>query len=104
MRILNKEEVQDGEGPNFVIREGIVVIPKGAVILDRLFARGRADDEPEAVLRRLWEYDRATRIVADWFERQALLERVDGDGSVDEVAAEVLRVATHWFERREALT
>jgi glucose-1-phosphate adenylyltransferase len=34
VRIVNKEEVQDGEGPNFVIREGIVVIPKGAVILD----------------------------------------------------------------------
>jgi glucose-1-phosphate adenylyltransferase len=34
VRILNKDEVQDGEGPNFVIREGIVVIPKSAVILD----------------------------------------------------------------------
>ncbi len=34
VRIVNKEEVQDGEGPNFVIREGIVVIPKSAVILD----------------------------------------------------------------------
>jgi glucose-1-phosphate adenylyltransferase len=34
VRIINKDEVQDGEGPNFVIREGIVVIPKSAVILD----------------------------------------------------------------------
>ena len=34
VQIINKEEVQDGEGPNFVIREGIVVIPKNAVILD----------------------------------------------------------------------
>jgi glucose-1-phosphate adenylyltransferase len=34
VRILNKDQVQDGEGPNFVIREGIVVIPKSAVILD----------------------------------------------------------------------
>jgi glucose-1-phosphate adenylyltransferase len=34
VKIVNQREVQDGEGPNFVIREGIVVIPKSAVILD----------------------------------------------------------------------
>jgi glucose-1-phosphate adenylyltransferase len=34
VRIVNKDKIQDGEGPNFVIREGIVVIPKSAVILD----------------------------------------------------------------------
>ncbi|HMF17286.1 MAG TPA: glucose-1-phosphate adenylyltransferase [Gemmataceae bacterium] len=34
VRIVNKDKVQVGEGKNFVIREGIVVIPKGAVVLD----------------------------------------------------------------------
>jgi glucose-1-phosphate adenylyltransferase len=34
VRILNQGRVQDAEGPNFVIREGIVVIPKGSVVLD----------------------------------------------------------------------
>jgi glucose-1-phosphate adenylyltransferase len=34
VRIVNKGRVQDGEGPNFVIREGIVVVPKNAIILD----------------------------------------------------------------------
>jgi glucose-1-phosphate adenylyltransferase len=34
VRILNQEGIQDAEGPNFVIREGIVVIPKGSIVLD----------------------------------------------------------------------
>lgn len=34
VQIINQEKVGDGEGKNFVIRDGIVVIPKGAVVLD----------------------------------------------------------------------
>ncbi len=34
VHIVNQNKVQVGEGKNFVIREGIVVIPKGAIVLD----------------------------------------------------------------------
>jgi glucose-1-phosphate adenylyltransferase len=34
VRIVNKYGAPDSEGPNYVIRDGIVVIPKGAVVLD----------------------------------------------------------------------
>jgi glucose-1-phosphate adenylyltransferase len=33
-RIINKDRIQNSEGKNFVIRDGVVVIPKGAVVLD----------------------------------------------------------------------
>ena len=33
-RIINKDRIQNSEGQNFVIRDGVVVIPKGAVVLD----------------------------------------------------------------------
>lgn len=33
-RIFNQERVQNSEGKNFVIRDGVVVIPKGAIVLD----------------------------------------------------------------------
>ena len=33
-RIINKDRVQNSEGKNFVIRDGVVVIPKGAILLD----------------------------------------------------------------------
>jgi glucose-1-phosphate adenylyltransferase len=34
VRIVNQEKIKNGEGKNFVIRDGIVVIPKGAMVLD----------------------------------------------------------------------
>ena len=34
VRIRNEKKVQEEEGKNYVIREGVVVIPKGAVVLD----------------------------------------------------------------------
>lgn len=33
-RLCNKDKIKNGEGPNFVIRDGIVVIPRGAIVLD----------------------------------------------------------------------
>ena len=34
VRIVNRAKVEDGEGENFVIRSGIVVIPRGSVLPD----------------------------------------------------------------------
>jgi glucose-1-phosphate adenylyltransferase len=34
VKIINQDKVNNGEGRNFVIRDGIVVIPKAAVVLD----------------------------------------------------------------------
>jgi glucose-1-phosphate adenylyltransferase len=34
VRLCNKDKIKNGEGPNFVIREGIVVIPRDAIVLD----------------------------------------------------------------------
>jgi glucose-1-phosphate adenylyltransferase len=34
VRILNREQKETGDGANYVIRDGIVVIPKGAVVMD----------------------------------------------------------------------
>ena len=32
--LCNRDKVTDGEGPNFVIRDGLIVIPRGAIVLD----------------------------------------------------------------------
>ena len=34
VKLLNKDKIKDAEGPNFVIRDGVVVIPKSAIVLD----------------------------------------------------------------------
>lgn len=34
VQLINQGKIKNGEGPNFVIRDGIVVIPKSAIVLD----------------------------------------------------------------------
>jgi hypothetical protein len=34
VRIVNQKQMQQADGPNYVIREGAVVIPNGAVVPD----------------------------------------------------------------------
>jgi glucose-1-phosphate adenylyltransferase len=34
VRLCNKDKIKNGEGPNFVIRDGVVVIPRSAIVLD----------------------------------------------------------------------
>ncbi|MBM3997791.1 MAG: glucose-1-phosphate adenylyltransferase [Planctomycetes bacterium] len=34
VRLCNVEKLKNGEGPNFVIRDGVIVIPRSAVVLD----------------------------------------------------------------------
>jgi glucose-1-phosphate adenylyltransferase len=34
VRIVNAKQVQQADGPNYVIREGVAVIPNGAVVPD----------------------------------------------------------------------
>jgi glucose-1-phosphate adenylyltransferase len=34
VRIQNRQKIAHGEGPNYVIRDGIVVIPRGTAVPD----------------------------------------------------------------------
>ncbi len=65
----------------------------GAVNLDvpleevtaRMMARGRADDTPDAITRRLELYESETRPVLEWFAARDLLVTVDGLGTEAEI-------------------
>ncbi len=51
----------------------------------RMLDRGRDDDTPEAIQKRLDLYDAQTQPVIDWFGANSMLVQVDGSGSEDEV-------------------
>lgn len=59
------------------------------VVERRLLARGRADDTPEVIARRLRQYEAETLPLLERY-RDVLVE-VDGDRPEDEIAAELLR-------------
>jgi len=55
------------------------------VVRERMVARGREDDTPEAIDKRLSLYEEQTAPLLDWFGARDLLATVDGVGSEDEV-------------------
>lgn len=58
-------------------------------VTERMLARGRDDDTPEAIKKRLDLYESQTRPLLDWFEARDLLITIDGLGTEDEVFARV---------------
>ncbi len=71
--------------------------PRVAGVCDRcggaVVSTARADDSPEVVRKRLEIYDEQTRPVIDFYERHALVRRVNGVGAVDEITGRVLEAA-----------
>jgi adenylate kinase len=55
------------------------------VVTERMSARGRADDTPEAIQRRLEIYQTETALLLEFFSSQGILVSVDGLGTEDEV-------------------
>lgn len=54
-------------------------------VTSRMLGRGRDDDTPEAIAKRLDLYESQTRPLLEWFDQRQLLLTVDGLGAEDEV-------------------
>src|SRR5262249_28191741 len=59
------------------------------VVIERLAHRGREDDAPDTVRKRLEVYREMTEPLVAFYGDRSLLRRVDGNGSPDEVAQRV---------------
>lgn len=55
------------------------------VVTARMLERGRHDDAPEAIAKRLELYESETQPLIEWFEDEGVLVTVDGVGSEEEV-------------------
>ena len=64
----------------------------GEELVRRMIARGRSDDTPDTVKKRLEVYDRQTKPLLDWYRDRRVLVEIDGTGTPDEVYARVLKV------------
>lgn len=65
-------------------------VPTG-LVLERMLARGRADDTEEAITRRLELYEEQTAPLVAYYDGLGVLATVDGVGEVDEVFARVVK-------------
>ena len=58
-------------------------------LVKRLAARGRDDDIPAVIRKRLEEYQHQTAPVTDYYRARGLLARIDGQGTPEEVFARI---------------
>lgn len=66
-------------------------VPKEELI-DRLLARGRADDNESAINTRFEEYSRATQPIIEKYGREGIkIIEVDGSGPVDDIHQNILK-------------
>ncbi|NJR37631.1 MAG: adenylate kinase [Leptolyngbyaceae cyanobacterium CSU_1_4] len=59
------------------------------MLVERLLARGRKDDNEDVIRNRLEVYRRQTAPLIDFYQSQQLLVTVDGSQSIEEVAAQL---------------
>lgn len=96
-RTLPQAELLDGALER--LGRGLDAVVLLEVPEDELFRRltargeGRSDDRPEVIRHRLEVYREQTAPLADLYEGRGTLRRVDGVGSMDEVAARVRAAA-----------
>jgi adenylate kinase len=63
-----------------------------AVLIQRLLARGRADDNETVIRHRLEVYREQTAPLIRYYEEQGLLQAVEANGLVDEIAGRITRL------------
>lgn len=61
-------------------------------IVNRLMARGRADDTEETIRNRLHVFQRQTQPLVEHYRRQGLLATVAGVGGIDEIFERIMSV------------
>jgi adenylate kinase len=60
-------------------------------LVDRLLQRGRTDDKVETIEERFRQYERLTQPLLDYYRRRGILHTVDGNGSTEQVFAEIVQ-------------
>ncbi len=92
-RTLAQAELLDGalSGLDLAIDAAVLIEVNEDELLQRLTSRGegRSDDQPDVIRHRLEVYADQTAPLAGLYDQRGLLRRVDGLGSIDDVAARV---------------
>lgn len=57
--------------------------------IKRLTARGRGDDTPEIIKKRLEIYHKETEPVLEYYKQKGLLEEINGERTIEEISADI---------------
>jgi adenylate kinase len=76
------------EGRQTPIQAVILLTAPDEVLTERMLARGRSDDTPEAIRQRLAIYYSETQPLVDFYD--GLVKRIDGVGEIDAIHARIM--------------
>lgn len=73
-----------------------LIVPEEELI-DRILSRGegRSDDTKEGVRKRLKVYQEETQPVLDYYQKQEVVEKIDGVGSIEEIFGRIADTLTN---------
>jgi adenylate kinase len=91
------EAMQRNLGQDFVYLAVNLDVPVD-VVTTRMLARGREDDTPEAIQRRLDLYEEQTRPLLEFFAQRDQLVEVDGVGTEDDVFERLVKAIDSTLE------
>lgn len=97
-RTMEQAEMMDGKGYDKPVDVEMVIylqVEEEEVtrrILERAKVSGRADDTPEVIKSRLVNYFKLTQPLADYYEKQNKLYKIDGMDSIENVSAKICKV------------
>lgn len=74
---------------NMEIDKVILLEVDNEEIIQRMLARGRADDNETTIRNRLQVYNQQTAPLIDYYEKQNKLARIDGMGEVDTISKRI---------------
>ncbi len=85
------EALEDVISTNRETVEAVILLEVDSdTLLSRLSSRGRADDTPVAVRKRLAVYDEEIKQLLDFYELRYDMYRVDGSKSIEDVTADII--------------
>lgn len=82
----------DYRGANLEISRVLYLYTSEKVAIQRLLKRGRADDTPLLIARRLSLYRKQTKPLISLFEKKGILKRIDASGEAGETFKKVWQV------------
>lgn len=91
-RTLRQAEALDAAIGEDALSAVVVLEAPESELLERLLARGRADDTEESVRNRLKLYAADTEPLIEFYEPRGVVKRVEGVGEVEEITARILGV------------
>jgi len=81
-RTINQSEFLKENG--YKLDGAILLEASDEVVFDRLINRKRADDNPDIIKNRIEVYNKQTKPLIDFYEKENLLIRINAEGTVEE--------------------